>query len=95
MPRIDCHLDIPEARSDGQLKYDDSRWGYGANLGIPVADYGIPVPYKFTCKIHKVTIDVQEMKMPTRRTRKRAAPWRPTRRRYRTESSARFGEGRA
>lgn len=53
---------IPEARSDGQLKYDDSRWGYGANLGIPVADYGIPVSYKFTGKIHKVTIDVQEMK---------------------------------
>ncbi len=25
-----------EARPDGQLKYDDNRWGYGANLGILV-----------------------------------------------------------
>lgn len=27
-----------------------------------VEDYGIPAPYKFTGKIHKVTIDVPEMK---------------------------------
>jgi len=27
---------IGEARPDGQLKYDDNRWGYGANLGILV-----------------------------------------------------------
>ena len=27
---------IGEARPDGKLKYDDSRWGYGANLGILV-----------------------------------------------------------
>ena len=25
-----------EARPDGKLKYDDSRWGYGANLGVLV-----------------------------------------------------------
>ena len=34
----------------------------GEDGETPVADYGIPVPYKFTGKIHKVTIDVQEMK---------------------------------
>jgi len=27
---------VGEARPDGQLKYDDNRWGYGANLGILV-----------------------------------------------------------
>ena len=27
---------IGEARPDGKLKYDDNRWGYGANLGILV-----------------------------------------------------------
>ncbi len=27
---------IGESRPDGQLKYDDSKWGYGANLGILV-----------------------------------------------------------
>lgn len=27
---------ISDARPDGQLKYDDNRWGYGANLGILV-----------------------------------------------------------
>jgi long-chain fatty acid transport protein len=27
---------IGEARPDGQLKYDDQKWGYGANLGILV-----------------------------------------------------------
>jgi len=27
---------IGEARPDGQLKYDDSQWGYGANLGVLV-----------------------------------------------------------
>ena len=27
---------IGDARPDGQLKYDDSEWGYGANLGILV-----------------------------------------------------------
>src|SRR5512137_1678691 len=27
---------IGEARPDGQLKYDDNRWGYGANLGVLV-----------------------------------------------------------
>ncbi len=27
---------IGEARPDGQLKYDDNRWGYGVNLGILV-----------------------------------------------------------
>lgn len=34
----------------------------GEDGETPVADYGIPAPYKFTGKIHKVTIDVQEMK---------------------------------
>jgi len=27
---------IGEARPDGQLKYDDQKWGYGANLGVLV-----------------------------------------------------------
>jgi long-chain fatty acid transport protein len=27
---------IGEARPDGQLKYDDSKWGFGANLGVLV-----------------------------------------------------------
>jgi len=27
---------IGESRPDGQLKYDDTRWGFGANLGILV-----------------------------------------------------------
>ena len=27
---------IGEARPDGQLKFDDNRWGYGANLGVLV-----------------------------------------------------------
>ena len=27
---------VGEARPDGQLKYDDQKWGYGANLGILV-----------------------------------------------------------
>src|SRR5512136_1242973 len=27
---------IGEARPDGKLKYDDSQWGYGANLGVLV-----------------------------------------------------------
>lgn len=34
----------------------------GEDGETPVADYGIPAPYKFTGKIYKVTIDVQEMK---------------------------------
>ena len=38
----------------------------GADVGedgeTPVADYGIPAPYKFTGTINKVTVDVQEMK---------------------------------
>ena len=34
----------------------------GEDGETPVADYGIPAPYKFTGKIHKVTIGVQEMK---------------------------------
>ena len=38
----------------------------GADVGedgeTPVADYGIPAPYKFTGTINKVTIDVQDMK---------------------------------
>ena len=37
--------------------------GYIASQPTPVVeDYGIPAPYKFTGKIHKVTIDVPEMK---------------------------------
>jgi len=34
----------------------------GEDGETPVADYGIPAPFKFTGKIHKVTIGVQEMK---------------------------------
>jgi len=34
----------------------------GEDGETPVADYGIPAPYRFTGKIDKVTIDVKEMK---------------------------------